>query len=59
MSLRISMSSGALFVAANLLLPEGLVRYFDMTKHEIKGEEIHFYFTVLNTVPQKNLKKPI
>jgi hypothetical protein len=24
-----------------------------MTKHEIKGEEIHFYFTELNEVPEK------
>jgi hypothetical protein len=30
------MSSDALFAAANLLLPEVLVRHFDLTKHEIK-----------------------
>lgn len=47
------MSSDALFAVAHLLLPEVLVRYFDMTKHEIKGEEIHFYFTELNTVPEE------
>lgn len=47
------MSSDALFAAANLLLPEVLVSYFDLTKHEIKGEEIHFYFTELNTTPEE------
>ena len=47
------MSSDALFAAANLLLPEVLVSYFEMTKHEIKGEEIHFYFTELNTIPEE------
>ncbi len=45
------MSSDALFAVANLLLPEVLVSHFDLTKHEIKGEEIHFYFTELNEVP--------
>ena len=47
------MSSDALFAAANLLLPEVLVSHFDLTKHEIKSEEIHFYFTELNTVPEE------
>lgn len=47
------MSSDTLLSIANLLLPEVLVEYFDMTKHEIKGEEIHFYFTELNTVPEE------
>ena len=45
------MSSDALFLAANLLLPEVLVSHFDLTKHEIKNQEIHFYFTELNTTP--------
>jgi hypothetical protein len=44
------MSSDTLFAIANLLLPEVLVTYFDMTKHEIKSEEIHFYFTELNKI---------
>ena len=51
------MSSDALLAIANLLLPEVLVTYFDLTKHEVKGEEIHFYFTELNTAfckAQKN-----
>lgn len=45
------MSSDSLLVTANLLLPEVLVTYFDLTKHEIKGKELHFYLTELNTVP--------
>ncbi|SHJ32428.1 ISAon1 family transposase N-terminal region protein, partial [Aequorivita viscosa] len=45
------MSSDSLLAIANLLLPEVLVTYFDLTKHEIKGEELHFYFTELNTLP--------
>lgn len=53
MGSKISMSSDTLLSIANLLLPEVLVEYFDMTKHEIKGEEIHFYFTELNTVPEE------
>ncbi len=47
------MSSEGLLSIANLLLPEVLVKYFDMTKHYIKGEEIHFYFTELNEVPDE------
>ena len=46
------MSSDALFAAANVLLPEVLVTYFEMTKHEVKGEEIHFYFKENNSVPE-------
>lgn len=45
------MLSDSLVAIANLLLPEVLVTYFDLTKHEIKGEELHFYFTELNQVP--------
>jgi len=36
-----------------LLLPEVLVNYFKLTKHELKQGELHFYFTELNTVPQE------
>ena len=41
-----------------LLLPEVLVTYFKLTKHELKQGELHFYFTELNTVPEafKTLK---
>ena len=47
------MSLNSLLAIANLLLPEILVTYFDLTKHEIKGEEVHFYFTELNEVPDE------
>ncbi|MDD7913536.1 transposase [Polaribacter ponticola] len=36
---------------AKLLLPEVLVDNFKLTKHEIKQDELHFYFTELNNVP--------
>ncbi|CAM4343665.1 transposase [Gillisia hiemivivida] len=45
------MSSDSLLSLANLLLPEILVTYFDLTKHKIKDEELHFYFTELNEIP--------
>tara|TARA_R110000765_G_scaffold205364_1_gene310136 strand:+ start:63 stop:413 length:351 start_codon:yes stop_codon:yes gene_type:complete len=38
---------------AKLLLPEVLVDYFKLTKHEIKQGELHFYFTELNTIPEE------
>lgn len=47
------MSSDTLLSIANLLLPEVLVKYFDLTKHKITGEEIHFYFTELNEAPEE------
>ena len=47
------MSTDSLTAIAKLLLPEVLVDYFDLTKHEIKGEELHFYFTELNTIPDE------
>jgi hypothetical protein len=47
------MSSDPLLSIANLLLPEVLVTYFDLTKHEIKDQEIHFYFTELNETPKE------
>jgi hypothetical protein len=37
---------------AKLLLPEVLVDYFKLTKHEIKQGELHFYFTELNSKPE-------
>lgn len=45
------MPSDSLLAIANLLLPEVMVTYFDLTKHEINGEELHFYFMELNKVP--------
>lgn len=47
------MSSDTLLSIAKFLLPEVLVSYFDLTKHEVKDEEIHFYFTELNEVPEE------
>ena len=47
------MSSDSLLAIANLSLPEVLVDYFDLTKHEIRNEEIHFYFTELNKTPEE------
>lgn len=47
------MHPDTLLSIANLLLPEVLVKYFEMTKHEIKAEEIHFYFTELNKTPEE------
>ena len=47
------MSLDALFAAANLLLPEVLLSHFDLTKHDIKGEAIHFCFTALNNIPEE------
>jgi hypothetical protein len=47
------MSTDTLLSIANLLLPEVLVTYFDLTKHEVKDQEIHFYFTELNKTPEE------
>jgi hypothetical protein len=47
------MPSESLLSIANLLLPEILVSYFDLTKHEVKEQEIHFYFTELNKIPEE------
>lgn len=50
---KIPMSSDGLISIANLLLPEVLIKYFNMTNHEIKGAEMHFYFTELNEIPER------
>lgn len=47
------MPSDPLLAIAKLLLPEVLVDYFDLTKHEIKEEGLHFYFTELNKTPKE------
>jgi hypothetical protein len=47
------MSSTPLLSIANLLLPEVLVTYFELIKHEVKEEEIHFYFTELHSIPEE------
>ncbi len=30
-----------------------LINYFDLTKHEVKEQEIDFYFTELNKTPEE------
>jgi hypothetical protein len=45
------MSTDPLLAIAKLLLPEVLIEYFDLTNHQIKGEEIHFYFKEDNIIP--------
>ena len=47
------MSSYTLLSIAKFLLPEVLITYFELTKHDVKEEEIHFYFTELNEVPKE------
>jgi len=47
------MPSASILSIANLLLPEVLMSYFDLTKHEVKDQEIHFYFTELNSIPEE------
>ena len=47
------MSTDILLSIANLLLPEFLVTYFKLTKHEVKEEEVHFYFTESNLIPEE------
>lgn len=47
------MLSDSLLAISKLLLPEVLVNYFNLTKHEIKGEELHFYFTEINNIPEE------
>ena len=47
------MSWYTLLSIAKFLLPEVLIAYFHLTKHDVKEEEIHFYFTELNEVPKE------
>jgi len=45
------MSQIDLYPIANLLLPEVLVKYFDLTSHKTQLEELHFYFQERNDLP--------
>lgn len=45
------MLSESLLSIANLLLPKVLLTYFDLKNHEVKGEQLHFYFTEQNKAP--------
>jgi len=47
------MSSDVLFAAAHLLLPEVIVKHFDLIKYYIKDDELHFYFTESNVIPEE------
>jgi hypothetical protein len=47
------MSELNLFPIANLLLPEVLVAYFDLTNHTLSEDELHFYFQESNILPQE------
>ncbi|MHA7060310.1 hypothetical protein ACWGOQ_0024045 [Aquimarina sp. M1] len=46
-----SMSSSDLFAIVKLLLPEVLITHFELKRHTIEGEDLHFYFTELNNTP--------
>lgn len=47
------MPNSSLLSIVNLLLPEVLISHFELTEHKIKGEDLHFHFTELNTVPDE------
>ena len=47
------MATASLLSIAKLLLPEVLVTHFELVKHEVKLEEIHFYFTEINNIPEE------
>jgi hypothetical protein len=47
------MDNGSILGIANLLLPEVLVDYFELTNHKQKGEELHFYFKERNDKPEE------
>ncbi len=49
------MPKDSLLSIANLLLPKVFITYFDLTMLEVKGEELHFYFTELNKVRIKSI----
>jgi hypothetical protein len=45
------MLSEFILTVAILLLHEVLIEYFELTKQEFKGENLHFYFTENNSDP--------
>jgi hypothetical protein len=47
------MDSSSFIEIANLLLPEVLVNYFELTNHKLKSEELHFYFKEKNEQPKE------
>jgi hypothetical protein len=44
------MPSDNLLSIAKLLLPEVLTSYFELTKYDVKAEEIHFYFKEIHLI---------
>lgn len=47
------MPTSDLLAIVKLLLPEVLITHFELKKYKIEGEEIHFYFTEFNTIPDE------
>lgn len=47
------MLNSSLLSIVNLLLPEVLISHFKLTDHKIEGEDLHFYFTENNSVPDE------
>ena len=47
------MPTADLLAIVKLLLPEVLISHFELNKHTIKGENLHFYFTELNDIPEE------
>ena len=56
MLLKLNVLRRFFFAAANLLLPEVLISHFDLIRHQVKGEDIHFYFTELYNIPEEFAK---
>jgi hypothetical protein len=46
------MISSSLLSIVKLLLPEVLIAHFELKNHTIEGEDLHFYFTKLNSIPE-------
>jgi len=47
------MPTSDLLAIVKLLLPEVLITHFELKKYKIEGEEIDFYFTEFNTIPDE------
>jgi hypothetical protein len=50
------MSTIDLLPIAKLLLPEVLVKYFELTTHELEHGTLHFYFEEYNILPEEYKK---
>jgi len=47
------MISSSLLSIVKLLLPEVLITHFELKNYTIEGEDLHFYFTELNSIPEE------